>query len=697
MHTMDTGSFQYRRWHQVLVVDDDRLLRLHVREVLASVGIEVVEAADGHEALEAVRRTRFDAVLLDVRMPGMDGLETCRELRRLCGDIRLPVFMLTGLDDHETIDEAFASGATDFATKPLNWTVLKNRIVGLIQQHALAEHLDLSERHRRMLLKTIPDSIALVDTEGRILDARLSANHPADWPLQPGEQLFAHLPAQATGVIRNGMDELLQGGEASEVAVMVGEPGAECHFEVRMVPAGNRDVLLMLRNVTDRIRAEAEVRRLVFHDGPTGLPNAGLLREQLAHCVRQARQTGRRVAALRVDLFGLEHVPILLGSKRYERLLAACARRLQGAVYLAGSSLGDEISYFLGRTGEHGFAVLLSGIDRSDMAEQFGRVLLREISGLCHFEHYEIDVRPAIGIALFPDNDAAGEQLMEKAEVALRDVAIQGDQPIGSYSANTRRRTLHEAAMVKDLKQAIDRGELHLVYQPKVDARSGELRGVEALVRWQRDQQAVSPVEFIPLAEKHGLILPLGDLVLYQACRQSRSWARNGCGNIPIAVNFSSHQFNQRDMVKGLSDSLGVYGIAPGDLEVELTESVAIQNGARLRSVLGELGELGVSTAIDDFGTGFSSLSSLRNFNFDTLKIDRSFVNDLGAGASNAAILDAIIAMGHALGMKLVAEGVETDDQLAYLRDRGCDVIQGYLTGRPMAAEAIEQMVFTRH
>lgn len=256
------------------------------------------------------------------------------------------------------------------------------------------------------------------------------------------------------------------------------------------------------------------------------------------------------------------------------------------------------------------------------------------------------------------------------------------------------RQNINRTRMANELGRAVDNGELHLLYQPKVDAKSGNVIGVEALLRWQRpDRGTVLPSEFIPLAEESGLILAIGEYVLYEACRQSRRWSDTGCRAVPIAVNFSGHQFKQRDLVKRTQDTLHTHSVGYENIEVELTESVALKNRARVQAILGELKELGIKTAIDDFGTGYASFSILRRFQFHTLKIDRSFVSDLNRTPNSGSVVVGMINLGHALKMRVVAEGVEEKHQLDFLRNQNCDAIQGYLTGRPVSGDVIQTLL----
>jgi EAL domain-containing protein (putative c-di-GMP-specific phosphodiesterase class I) len=301
---------------------------------------------------------------------------------------------------------------------------------------------------------------------------------------------------------------------------------------------------------------------------------------------------------------------------------------------------------------------------------------------------YEISVDARLGIALATAGQItdAGD-LFDRAELAMGE---GGSAPV-FWSTKIRDRWRDRAQLTKELQAAVNNGDLHLEYQPKVDSATRELLGVEALARWQHPTRgAVSPGVFIPLAEENGLVLAVGEFVLEQACRQIQVWREAGRRVVPVAVNFSGHQFSKQGLLESLKKVLASYAIERGGIEIELTETVAMHSCAGIEKVLQDMHEIGIHTAIDDFGTGHSSLDNLRKFRFQTLKIDRNFTADLQTSAGSRSLIRGIIGMGHALGMAVVAEGVEHEEQLDFLREQRCDLIQGFLTGRPMRPKAIE-------
>lgn len=682
---------------KVLVVDDDRALRQHARLVLGSIGIAVTEVGSGRAAINALHNDAFDAVLLDVHMPGIDGFETCRELRALAEDSFLPILMLTGLNDAASINQAYASGATDFSTKPVNWGLLKQRLLWLIKNRQMAEGLLDSEYLCQALLDMVPDSILRLDQHGRLLHSNKLHGCECIGELAIGQDVIADLPAAASGQARLAMRQLSLGSK-SQAFVFASEAADEArHFEARMVLAGKTDVVLMLRNVTERVRAEAEIRRLAYYDQLTGLPNLNFLRNEVTDAVERAAHENAEVVALRLELFGLEQARAILGLAKAEQLLQEAANGLQADLTSLLDSDDSGLRVTLARASENGFALLMEGQAAARHVDQVATRLIDAQRCAQVRGPYEINMNAAIGAAVYPLDDPDGALLLDKADLAIRHADKQDQPVVTRYSSSTWRRYCEQAELVKALRAAIENAELQLVYQPKVSARDGRMLGVEALVRWNRNGQGpVSPATFIPLAEENGLILPLSHSVLHLACRQQRQWAQNRVGALSVAVNISAHQFSRRDFIDDLRRFVGTYNIRAGGLQVELTESVVMSDLDSMRTTIKDLAALGVGTAIDDFGTGFSSLGRLRELPFDSLKIDKSFIDTLTQDGGSESVVDAIVTMGHALNMQVVAEGVENQAQLDCLRNLGCDVIQGYYTGRPMSSTAIETLLQSR-
>ncbi len=678
--------------HRVLVVDDDCAIRLHARIILENSGIDVVEVGSGEQAIDILKRQRVDAVLLDVRMPGMDGFETCRQMRSMYRGDFLPIIVATGLDDREAIEAAYEAGATDFIAKPIDWTQLKYRIRYSINTRVMAEELAASHAHRQGLMQTIPDAVFSLDGKGRVTGGRLPASGWGDAAalFRVGYLLSETLPAGAGGLADQAVSAVNRGtGQASFEFDVQSSAGPRC-YEVNLAAGGRGDMIALVRDFTDRRRAEAEIRSLAYFDRLTGMPNREMLQQFAADKLNAFAGTSSQLALMRLDLQGLEYTRCLLGNERANRLLCLFSERLN-AVAGGPRDAPSPSPSLVGRVSDGGFAVVRGDLGGREAVRAFAKRLREEMAGSYTLGDYEIEVTTPLGIAVWDGGaDMDALTLFDQAEMAM----AQSCSTATFYSNEIRDQRRKRARLVKQLQSAVNNGDLHLEYQPKVDAGDRSLFGVEALVRWVHPERgAVSPAEFIPLAEESGLILSIGEFVLDEACRQSRQWNAAGRVTVPIAVNFSGHQFSKKGLVQGVMATLAKHVTAEGQIEIELTETVAMEHCAGIALILQDLQEIGIRTAIDDFGTGYSSLNNLRQFQFHTLKIDRSFVADLGHNPSARSIIRGIIDMSHALGMQVVAEGVEEDHQLEYLRSQRCDLIQGYLTGRPARGEVIQGLL----
>ena len=576
---------------RVLVADDDMNVRLLTRQCLEREGITVIEAADGHEALDCFVRERPDLVFLDVEMPGMTGLEVCRRIRAMPQGESVPIMIVTGSDDRESIDEGFRAGATQYKTKPVNWSLL------------------------------------------------------------------------------------------------------------------SRDVQYMLRasdafNVLKR--QEDRLRYLAYFDPLTSLPNRRSFNEQLHRILKRARRLDSYAALLFIDLDNFKRINDSIGHGRGDRLLVEIAKRLTREL-----REDDAVSYFtensadddedrgteIARLGGDEFTVVISDVHSTTDVERVARRIINSLSDPIPLQTHNPVVTPSIGIAMYPQDGEDADTLIRNADTAMYAAKADGRSCYRFYNEEMNARSIEQLKLEEDLREALRTGQLEMRYQPQIETMTGRVVSLEALVRWRHPERGmISPAEFIPVAEHTGQIIELGEWVLTDVARQCVEWDAQGLACFRVCVNISPLQFRRPDLLHYVRDFLKRSGINPKRLELELTESAIMTDGEHNIAKLTQLKSLGLDLAVDDFGTGYSSLNYLRKFPINTLKIDQSFVADM-ANSDGAAIVDAIIALARALNMRSIAEGIETEEQLAYLAHLRCDLMQGYFFAYPLTAEEIPDAV----
>jgi diguanylate cyclase (GGDEF)-like protein len=571
----------------VLIIDDDEGTRLLVRAAVEAAGLTPVEAQDGNEALAKASGLRPDLIVLDIMMPGMDGFDTCRALRQQKHGEHVPILVMTGLDDVESIERAYEVGATDFMIKPVNWAVFPHRVRYLVR-----------------------------------------------------------------------------GGQT----------------------------LVTLQRLID------QVRTLAYYDTLTGLPNRLLYREYLAKAIARARRTSELVAVFFLDLDNFKRINDTLGHDAGDELIRTASLRLMGCLR-EGDALArvgeDEKLHDVARIGGDEFNVLVTQLTSHGDAARVAERVLRAFDPPFRLGEHEVFVSTSVGIAVFPFDGEDADALLKNADTAMYRAKDEGRDNYQFYTRAMSTNVLRRLKLESRLRRALEREEFFVLYQPILEAKTSTVVGAEALLRWQHPELGTtSPVEFIPIAEECGVIVPLGEWVLETACRQGRIWQDQGF-NIWIAVNLSARQLRDALLVSRVRRVLAKTGMDPSNLKLELTESMLMRREKEVTVLLKELKSLGIGLSIDDFGTGYSSLTYLKQFPLDNLKIDRSFIRGIPADRDDLAITGATIALAHSLGLKVVAEGVETEAHLESLREHGCDEIQGYLFSPPVTADVVEEYLRT--
>ena len=699
---------------RVLVADDDAILREIAGAMLRDAGFTVQTVASGDAAVAACALRLPDIALLDVEMPDGNGYQACTNIRSLPGGADLPTVMVTGCDDTVSIDRAYEAGATDFVVKPINWALLVHRIRYVLRGAHTIVDLRFSEQKNAALLKAIPDGIFLVNGRGGIEHCYSPAAGLIDPPKSGFESMgFLDLiPAAARARAMDRLDAALRGEAAVFEFSLDAESRSNRHFECRYLPNSSGQVLAIVRDVTARKEAQARIHRLAYFDGLTGLPNREWIHDYLAQSLTEAGQLNRGLALLYVDLDQFKRINDTLGHETGDALLRQVAERLQAGLDLEGD--GDEpvvplnlrapdpgvpqrARGRLARVGGDEFIVVLTGRTDVAQAQWAARRILSILAAPFQQESYEFVVTPSIGIAMYPEHGTDAQSLLKNADGAMYEAKASGRNQLRFYDSTVNVRALKRLSLEMELRRAVENSSLEVYYQPKYETRGLKLIGGEALLRWFHPERGQIPTaDFIAVAEETGLIGDIGRWALKRVCRDLCQWRSEGLELPRIAVNVSGRDFMYPEALLRLSDTVTRAQLSPSLFELELTEGVLMQDAEAGRRSLLALKEFGFALAIDDFGTGYCSLNYLKRFPLDTLKIDRSFVSDISEDPDDASIVRAIIALGHSLDLKIVAEGVTTQAQLQFLQAESCDAIQGFLMSPAVPANAFRDMLKPR-
>jgi len=676
------------RQRSVLIVDDDPLFTLLAAETLRQADFAPCVADNAEEALRCMQQTRPDLVLLDVELPDGQGFDVCVRIRAMPDGIDIPIVMVTGKHDTASIARAYEVGATDFINKPVLWATLPHRIEFILRAHDTMRALRVSEMKNRAMLQALPDAIYILNASGAIVDQITGGRHPGD-----GQ---AAMPEEAARAARLFIDERHAPGELATHDFEVSD-GKDVHaFEARMLSQVDGTFLSIIRDISERKRAEARIEYLAYFDTLTGLPNRQMLMRHVNRTLAAAQRSKKHAALLYLDLDRFKRINDNLGHSVGDTLLRDVARRLEHCLRNAAASMAPNAanSGMVARLGGDEFVILLTEVADRAHVTSVVRQIEEKLAEPFECDGHSFVVTPSIGVALYPQDGQDIEDLLVKADMAMYQAKDRGRNDHAFYGESMAIRALGRLELEGELRRAIDEESFELHYQPKMDLSRGCIVGVEALLRWHhRERGWISPDKFIPLAEETGMIVAIGDWVIREACRQMKAWERGALKHLRMAVNVSVQQFSKDGFVDTVLRTLRQQGVKPQQFELEITESFLMRDVDTTRAALQRLGDAGLSLSIDDFGTGYSSLGYLRQFPVDALKIDRSFVHDLPVNSDAVAICAAILAMARELKLIVIAEGVETDAQLEFLRDHGCDQAQGYLIGKPLRADELEARI----
>jgi len=680
----------------VLVADDDPVMRLLMIEMLGQVGLDGIEAADGRKAVECFEHLAPDLVMLDVDMPNMDGFSACRAIRATATGTTVPIIMVTGGDDIEAVTNAYEAGATDFVSKPINWPILGHRVLYVLRASDAIVRLRIADAHNRAVLAAIPDTFFRLSKDGFYLDYEQGHDATATAPVDQcvGKHIADMLPAEIAGRILEQMHAVLDTQQVRSVDYDLLRGGAVHHFEARLVATGAGEVLGLVRDISERKRTEEQIRRLAYCDSLTGIPNRQAFLETLERELHRSKTGNRKFAVLFMDLDAFKRINDTLGHNVGDHLLKIVSERLRETIRPSDLVSRLDQPHNLARLGGDEFTILIPDLERVENALNVAHRVKDAMRRPFLIDGNEIFVTASIGISLFPEDGSDCDSLLKFADTAMYHAKNCGKNNAKLYSSSLTMQIMSHVKLEVGLRKALQNDELYLLYQPQIDVRSADIVGVEALVRWRHPERGlISPTEFIPLAEETGLIVPIGEWVLRTACIQAMQWQKATQRSLRMAVNLSARQFKDENLAQIVLSVLGDTGLDPRLLELELTEGTLMDDARATMSTLEQLRAIGVRLSIDDFGTGYSSMNYLKRFDVRALKIDKSFICGLPQDSENAAITRAIIAMAHGLKMVVVAEGVETDEQLVLLEEYGCDMVQGFYLGHPSPQESITVML----
>jgi diguanylate cyclase (GGDEF)-like protein/PAS domain S-box-containing protein len=685
---------------RVLVVEDSEADAVLLTRQLRQSGYEprAVRVDTAEEMHRLLDQQSWDLVVADYSMPRFNAVAALMLLKEKGLDV--PFIILSGTIGEETAVEAMKAGAHDYIMKgnaarliPAIERELREAVERATRRKA-ERRVHENERRFRSLIERSSDITTVVDRTGRILYASPSV-----------KRLLGRPPEDLVG---SNIEEHVHPEDAARLHASIGGPfdqeltSVEFRFEVsgefRVLEAtvnnllDNPDiggVVLNCRDITARKQDAATIRHLAYFDALTSLPNRMLFNDRLTQALAHARRKGSPgLAVLFLDLDRFKAINETLGHGAGDEILRIVAQRLAGSVREE-----DTVA----RLGGDEFLFLLPGIDDVQDAARVAQKILGLFNAPFHLLGHELHVTTSIGISMFPLDGHDIETLIRNADTALYRAKEQGGNRYQLYAPAMNAVAFKRLVLENNLRRAIDRNELTLFYQPMVSLQSGEPVGVEALLRWQHpDLGLVSPGEFIPLAEETGLIVPLTRWVLRTACAQMKEWQRAGIRLQTVSTNVSAYQFNDSDLPLTIAEALRSADLEARHLCVELTESVMMENAEETIRTIQEIKKLGLKISMDDFGTGYSSLSYLRRLPIDTLKIDKSFVRQMPHDGQDAAIAMLIIGMARNLQLSVVAEGVETEEQMEFLRVRDCDMAQGYLISRPLPAADVPKFLLAR-
>ncbi|MEO7840812.1 MAG: EAL domain-containing protein [Anaerolineales bacterium] len=686
----------------ILLVEDNLRDARFIREMLKEQGshsTKLTHVQSMSEAEQHLVEQIVDIILLDLGLPDAQGLEAVRRAHAVAPQIALVV--LTGLEDESLAAKVLQEGAQDHLIKSqIDARSLMRALDYAVERKIMEDGLFYEKERAHVTLNSIGDGVACTDMSGNITFLNAVAGKMTGWSLdealgRPLAEVFQVLDATSREKVCNPMQTQVEKNRFVNLRsnyILIRRDGFEMPVEDSVAPIHNREgkatgAVFVFRDVSLARAIALQITHTAEHDFLTELPNRMLLNDRISQAITLAPRHKKNVAVLFLDLDGFKHINDSLGHPIGDKLLQSVAKRLLNCVRDA-----DTVS----RQGGDEFVVLLSEVEHAEDAAITAERMLRAVAETHSIGQHDLLVTASIGVSVYPDDGVDAETLIKNADTAMYQAKENGHQSYQFFKPAMNARAVERQSIEESLRRALERDEFTLHYQPKIDLHTGTITGAEALIRWTHPiRGSVSPAQFIPVAEDCGMILPIGTWVLRESCKQVRTWMDAGLPLITMAVNVSAMQFRSENFLEDVFAILKDAGLEPSSLELELTESVLMKHAESTETILKTLRSRGVRVAVDDFGTGYSSLSYLRKFSIDTLKIDQSFVRQITTTPDATTIVTAVISMGRSLKLRVVAEGVETQEELAYLQTNQCDVGQGFYFSRPVPAQEFARLLET--
>jgi diguanylate cyclase (GGDEF)-like protein/PAS domain S-box-containing protein len=649
------------------------------------------------EGTALLRAKEIWAIFVNLRLPDSKGLKILEELARAAPGV--PTLVLAGAKQTNLALEALRLGAKDYLLEDqLDRKAFVRAIRNMAERQTVEETLFTETERAQVTLNSIGDAVLCTDVAGRVTYLNFVAEKMTGWARSEASgKLVDEVFKIINGITREPCPNPLKAAMEHNKTVgltpnciLIRRDGAEYAIEDSAAPIHDRygvaaGAVIVFHDVSKARAMGEEMARLAQHDTLTNLTNRAVLQDRLSHAISTSGRNGTRIAVLFLDLDGFKHINDSLGHAMGDRLLQSVAKRL-----LASVRTSDTVS----RLGGDEFVIILSEVSHARDAGLKAGNILKALAAPLEIEEHRLTITGSIGVTTYPDDGQDATILIKNADLAMYQAKEKGRNNYQFFERAMNVRAVERHEIECGLRSALDRTEFVMRYQSKVNLKTGMITGVEALVRWQHPQRGlVGPLNFISVAEDCGLMMPIGKWVLRESCRQAKAWQDAGLPHIELAVNVSAVEFRNDGFLEGVETVLKETGLEPRYLELELTESVLMQHAKFTIPMLQKLKAVGVRLAIDDFGTGYSSLSYLRQFPIDTLKVDQSFVHEINANSDDATIISAVINMGSSLNYRVIAEGVETVEQVAFLQVHGCDEGQGYYFSRPVPAPEFARLL----